>query len=90
MVFRFVRIIALDTFCLLDSAQESCMPPFLTILALEYARVHICFFDGDNEVSYVETSVNETFYFTSTLNISDVQPDFSHIQLWGDLDNVRF
>ena len=79
MVFGFVRTIALDAFCLLDSVQESHMPPFLAVLALGHARVYVCLSDGNNIVFYVETSVNETFHLTSTLNISDVQPDYSHI-----------
>ena len=90
MVFGFVGTLALDVFCLLDSAWKSCIPLFPAILTLGHTGIYVHPSDGGNVVSYVETSIYETFCLTSTLNISDVQPDYSHIQLQRDLDNIRF
>ena len=63
---------------------------FPEILTLEHTRVYVCPFDGSNIIPYIEAPVNETFCLTSTLNIPDIQPDNSHIQLWGDLDDMKF
>ena len=51
------------------------MTPFLTILAKQYSRVHVCVSDGGDEVSYIETSVNEHFGILTTLDVPNVDPD---------------
>jgi len=85
-----VEIIALNAFHPLDSAQKGHMSPFPAILALGHTRVHVCPSNGGNIIPYIEAPVNETFCLTLTLNIPDVQPNNSYIQLWEDLDNIGF
>ena len=82
--------IALNAFYLLDSVQKGHISLFLAILALRHARVYVCSFNGGNIIPYIEVLVNVTFCLTLTLNISDVQPDNSHIQLWEDLNDIGF
>ena len=90
MMFRFVGIIVLNIFCPLNSIWKSCMPSFPAILALRYAWVYICTSDGGNIASYIEASVNKTSHLASTLNIPDIHPNYSHVQLREDFDNMQF
>jgi len=65
------------------------MSPFPAILALGHTSVHVCPSNSGNIILYIEASVNETFCLTLILNIPDVQPDNSHIQLWENLDDTE-
>jgi len=49
--------------------------PFPTILAKQDARVHVCASDGGDEVSYIETPVNEHFCILTALDVPNVDPD---------------
>jgi len=49
--------------------------PFPTILAKRDARVHVSASDGGNEVSYIETPVNEHFCVLTALDVPNVDPD---------------
>jgi len=73
MIFRFVRSIALDTLRSLNIAGHSCMSPLPAILALRDIRIHIGTPNGSNILSNIETSVDETFSLTSTLDVPDVK-----------------
>jgi len=66
------------------------MPLFTAILALRYAWVYICTSDGGNIAFYIEASVNKTSHLASTLNIQDIHPNYSYVQLREDFDNMQF
>ena len=51
------------------------MTLFPTILVKQYSRVHVCASDGGDEVSYIETSVNEHFGILTALDIPNVDLD---------------
>ena len=73
IIFRFVRSIALDTLGSLNIAGHSCVSPLPAILALRDTRIHIGTPNGSNILSNIETSVDETFSLTSTLDVPDVK-----------------
>jgi len=75
MVFGSVRTIAFDTPCSLNSARQGSVTPLPTILAQWYTRVHVSAPDGSNEVSYIETSVNEHFGILTALDVPNIYPD---------------
>ena len=58
------------------------------VLALENARIHVCTSDGGNIASYIEAPVNQSFCFTTTLDILDVYQNNGHIWLGEDFDNA--
>ena len=51
------------------------MTPLPTILAQQYTRVHVSAPDGGDEVSYIETSVNEHFGILTALDVPNIYPD---------------
>ena len=55
VMFRFVKAIALDIFCLLESAQKYYMSSLPAILTLRDAWVYIGTPNSDNVALYVET-----------------------------------
>ena len=57
-MFRFVKAVALDIFCLLESAQKYYMSSLSAILTLRDAWVYIGIPNSGNVALYVETSVN--------------------------------
>jgi len=74
MIFRFMRSVALDALGSLNMVGQSCVSPSPAILALRDARIHIDTPNGNNVLSNIEASVDETFSLTSTLDIPDVKP----------------
>jgi len=66
------------------------MLPFSVVFALGHARVHIHSSDGDDVVSYIETSVNKALCLAPTLDIPNIQPNNGHVQFWGYLNNTQF
>ena len=75
MMFRLVRAITFDAFCSLNPVRQGGVIPFPAILTKWDARVHVCTSDGGNEVSYVETPINEHFHILTTLNVPNVDPN---------------
>jgi len=59
----------------LNPAQQGGVTPFPAILTKRDARVHVCTSDGGDEVSNVETPVNEHFRILTTLNVPNVDPN---------------
>jgi len=57
-MFRFVKAVALEIFCLLESIQKYYMSSLPAILTLRNAWVYIGIPNSDNIALYVETSVN--------------------------------
>ena len=88
MMFRFIKTTVFNTFCFLNSAQKDRISPLLAVLALKDTRVYFYIFDGSDVASYVEVSVDQSFYLTTTLDIPDVHPNTGHVQSGGDFDNV--
>jgi len=60
-------------------ASECCITPLPTILALDYAWIYIYTSDCYNMASYIETSIDETFSFGTTLSILNVNPYDGHV-----------
>jgi len=57
-MFRFVKAVALEIFCLLESAQKYYMFLLPTILTLRNAWVYIGTPNSGNIALYIEKSVN--------------------------------
>jgi len=57
-MFRFIKAVALEIFCLLESAQKYYMSSLLAILTLRDACDYIGIPNSGNVALYVETSVN--------------------------------
>ena len=89
-MFLILIAIIFDPSKTLYSARESGVTLFSTILALRYSWVHICTPNYCYVASDIEISINKAFYFASTLNVSDIEPDNRHVQLEGHFHNLRF
>ena len=74
-----MRAITLHTLGLLDVADTSHMTPFLVVLALRHARIHVSTTDYSNIASNIEVSVNDLLGIRPILSIPDVNPDNSHV-----------
>ena len=74
-----MRAIALHTLGLLDVADTSHVIPFLVVLALRYARIHVGTTDYSDIASNIEVSVNDLLGIRPILSIPDVNPDNSHV-----------
>jgi len=70
--------------------KEFYVPPFPTILILQYFRIYIGTLDSCDMASNIETSVNQTFGFRTTLGIPNINPYYSYIQFQKGFDNIRF
>jgi len=69
VIFGLVWTVAFGISRILKLASESSVSLLLAILALRDTRIHVCFLNCCNEAFYIETSVNQAFSLTSTLNI---------------------
>jgi len=69
MMFEFMRTIVFNIFDLLSSIQKDSMFPLPAILILENTRVYVCTSDSGNIAFYVEAPVNQSFCFTTTLDV---------------------
>jgi len=88
-MFRFVKVIALEIFCLLESAQKYYMSSLPAILTLRNAWDYISTPNSGNVAFYVKTSVNSFFSLTATLDILYIDPNNSHVQSGEYLDDAR-
>ena len=70
-----MRAVAFHASCSLNPARQGGMTPFPTILAKQYFWVHVCTSVSGDEVSYIETSVNEHFGILTALDIPNVYSD---------------
>jgi len=66
------------------------MTPLSTILALRDTRIHVGTSHHCNDTSYIEMPVNDFLSIVTILGIPYVNPDDSHVQFRGDLDNAWF
>ena len=59
---------------------------FSAILALRYAGIYISISDHSYVAFYIETSVDQSFSFITTLNIPNIDLYNCHARFGGDLD----
>ena len=85
----FMRSITFDVLGILDSAGEGCMIPFLAVLALRYARVHVLIPNCSYETTYIDVPINQSFCFVITLDIPNIDPNNNHVIFGRDFDNSR-
>ena len=79
VVFCLVRSITFNIPRSLSPADESNMSLFLAVLVLEDTRIHIGSSYHGNVTSYVKASINKHFGSRTTLEIPDINPDYSHV-----------
>jgi len=72
----------------LDFAWESSMSLLSTILILLDSQIHICPTNNGDVTPNIEVFIDETFSFTTTLNILNVQLDNHYVRLWRHFDNM--
>ena len=89
MIGGKVRTIALHTFGPLSAAYTSYVALFPTVYALRNFWIHVSSTDSSDIASYIEVSVDDFFPIGPVLSIPNVNPDYCHIQLGQDLDNLR-
>ena len=90
MMFSHMRAVAFYAFGSLDIANPCYMTPLSTILALRDTRIHVGTSHHCNDTSYIEMPVNDFLSIVTILGIPYVNPDDSHVQFRGDLDNAWF
>ena len=66
------------------------MSPLPAVLALGDAWIHICASNCRNVVTYIEASIDEHLSVFTTLDIPDVNPNYSHVGFGRNFDNSRF
>ena len=86
----FVGSITFDILGTLNSAGEGCMTPFLAVLALRYARVHVCILYCCYETAYIKVFINWSFHFVTALDIQNIDLNNVHVRFKENLDNLRF
>jgi len=79
VVFGNVGSIALCTPGDMRATAECRMTPLPTVLTLRDTWVHVGTFDGSDESSYVETTIDNVLRRRTTLGIPDVHPDHHHV-----------
>jgi len=79
VVFQLVRAVTFNTSCSLDPARKGGVAPFPAILTKRDTGVHVCTSDSGDEVSYIETPVNEHFCILTALDVPNVDLDQSHV-----------
>ena len=90
MVFNLVQSITLDTPRALEVISKGGMFPLLVVLVLWDSRIHICTSNSSNITTNIEASIDKHFGQRTTLHISNINSNNSHVQFWRDFDNMRF
>ena len=62
-----MKTIVFNTFGPLNSVWKGSMFPLPAVFALRDTKVYVCTSDSGNIAFYIEVSVNQFFYFTTTL-----------------------
>ena len=86
--FSHMRAVVFYAFGSLDMAYLCQMTPLPTILILRDTRIHVGVPYHRNDTFYIEISVNDFLSIVTILGIPYINPDNSHVQFRGDLDNV--
>ena len=89
MVFRFIQTIVFYALKPLDSAYTSCMFPLLAIFALRNSQIHIHTSNCSNVATNIKAPVDKTSGFSTTLNISNVNPNNGHIRFRENFNNSQ-
>jgi len=63
------------------------MSLFPTVFTLRNTWVHVSTMNCSDVASNVEVSIDETFGFETTLNVSNIEPYNGYIQFRRDFDN---
>jgi len=79
MVFGSVGSIALGTSGDMRAIAKCRMSPLPTVLTLQDTWVHVGTFDGSDESSNVEVTIDNVLRQRTTLGIPDVHPDHHHV-----------
>jgi len=87
---ELVRAIALYTFRPLNSVHTGCMTPLPAVFTLRHSRVHVCAMNCSNEAADIESPIDETLDFGTTLHVPYIDSDNGHVQLGRYLDNSWF
>jgi len=88
IMFGFMRTIVFSIFGPLNSTWKDNIFSLLAVLTLGNTRVHVYTSNSGNMASYIKAPVNQSFCFTTTLDIPDVHPNNSHIQLGENFNNT--
>ena len=87
-MFGFVKIIAFNIFGFLNSTQKDSIFLFPAVFTLEDTKIHVCTFNSDNVAFYIKVPIDQFFHLTITLDIPDIHPNNSHVQLREDFNNT--
>ena len=88
MIFQFMRAIILYAFSLLDSTYISCIFLFPTIFTLENSWIHIFISNSHNIATHIETFVDKTFCFNTSLDILNTNLNNGYIRFWGNFNDL--
>ena len=89
IMFDLMRTIVFDASWSLYSVYKSNVSLLLAILVLKNTRVHVCVLNSNNIAFYVEIPINKILSFTTTLDISYIQPNNGHIWHRWYFDNLK-
>jgi len=89
MVFEFVKAVTFLAFWPINVTHKYWVIPFLAILILWDAWVHVYISDYGNVLFYIKASVDKQFCFCTILRIPNVYPDHGHVNFGKSFDNVR-
>ena len=90
VVFSSVSSIALGTPGDMRATAKCRISPLPTVLTLWDTRVHVGTFDGSNELSNVEATIDNVLCWRTTLGIPGVHPDHHHVWFQRCFDDARF
>ena len=79
VVFGIVSFIVLSAPGDMRMTTKYRMPPLPTVLTLWNTWIHVGIFDGSNESSNVEVTIDNVLCQKTALGISDVHPDHCHV-----------
>ena len=85
-----MRIIASDTFGILNSAWESRVSSFPAVFTLCHSGVHISSSNCCNIPSNIEAMIDEALSSAITLDIPNIDPDDWHVRFRWYFDNSQF
>ena len=79
MVFSSMSSIALGTPGDMRTTTKCQMPPLPTVLTLWNTQIYVGAFNGSNELSYVEVTIDNVLHRRTALGIPDVYSDHCHV-----------
>jgi len=88
VMFNFIETIVFLAFGTMCKASKSSTTPLPTILTLRNTRVHIDSSNSSDIMTYIETSVNNTFSFCTILKIPNIDLNNSHVRFRRHLNDM--